>query len=107
MRNRILPIGLLAGGLWVAVAACDAAETTLDKAPAGGPEVEKAEEKPLVLQTTCPVMGGKINKNQYVDHDGKRVYFCCGGCPGTFKADPAKFIAKMEAEGIVLEKTPK
>ena len=58
-------------------------------------------------QEICPVMGGKIDKKVYADHAGERVYFCCGGCPGTFKADPAKFIAKMEAEGIVLEKTPK
>ncbi len=102
MRNRILPIGLLAGGLWVAVAACDAVETTLDKAPAGGPEVEKAEEKPLVLQTTCPVMGGKINKNQYVDHDGKRIYICCKGCEGQIKQDPAAFIKKLEDAGITV-----
>ena len=57
-------------------------------------------------QTTCPVMGGKINPAQYVDVNGKRIYVCCAGCTGPIKADPAKYIKKMEAEGIEIEKTP-
>ena len=55
-------------------------------------------------QTTCPVMGGKIDKTVYFDHAGKRVYFCCAGCPAQFKEDPEKYVKKMEDEGIVLEK---
>jgi len=57
-------------------------------------------------QTSCPVMGGAINKNIYVDHNGKRVYFCCKGCPETFRKEPDKYIKQMEAEGVVLEKAP-
>lgn len=58
-------------------------------------------------QTTCPVMGGKIDKTQYVDVNGKRIYTCCAGCVAKIKADPEKYIKKLEAEGVVLEKTPK
>jgi len=58
-------------------------------------------------QTTCPVMGGKINKAQYVDANGKRIYVCCKGCIAPLKADPEKFIKKMESEGITPDKTPK
>ena len=54
-------------------------------------------------QTTCPVMGGKINKDIYADHEGKRVYFCCDACVSPFKKDPAKYISKLEGEGVVLE----
>jgi YHS domain-containing protein len=57
-------------------------------------------------QETCPVMGGKINKSIYTDYDGKRVYFCCNACPEPFKKEPEKYIKKMEAEGVVLEKAP-
>ena len=57
-------------------------------------------------QATCPVMGGKIDKKIFADHEGKRVYFCCDGCPETFKKDPAKYIKKLEDAGVVLEKTP-
>ena len=57
-------------------------------------------------QTTCPIMGGKIDKTFYVDHDGKRVYFCCAGCIDPFKKEPAKHIKKLEDEGIELTKVP-
>jgi hypothetical protein len=63
-----------------------------------------AEGKP---QTTCPVMGGKINKAQYADVKGVRIYVCCKPCTTKVKADPAKFIKKMKAAGIELEKIPK
>ncbi len=46
-------------------------------------------------QTTCPVMGNPIDKNIFVEYQGKKVYFCCKACPDVFKADPAKYIAKL------------
>jgi YHS domain-containing protein len=67
-----------------------------------------AEKKEIPKkQTTCPVMGGKINKTQYADVKGKRIYVCCPGCIGKIKADPDKYIKQMEAKGIVIDKTPK
>jgi len=57
-------------------------------------------------QTTCPIMGGKIDKTVYADHDGKRVYFCCAGCIDPFKKEPAKHIKKLEGEGVELAKVP-
>ena len=57
-------------------------------------------------QTTCPVMGGTINKQYYSDYQGKRVYFCCPACIPEFKKDPSKYVKKLEDQGIVLEKTP-
>ncbi len=63
-------------------------------------------EKAPVPQTTCPVMGGPINKKHFADHDGKRVYFCCPACSKEFAKDPAKYIKKLEDEGISLESTP-
>jgi YHS domain-containing protein len=50
-------------------------------------------------QTTCPVMGGDINKEVYVDHEGKRIYFCCPACIPKFKEDPAKYLAKLKEMG--------
>ena len=58
-------------------------------------------------QKTCPVMGGKINKDIYADYEGKRVYFCCEACISTFKSDPAKYVKKLEAEGVTLETVSK
>ena len=50
-------------------------------------EDEKPEPK---SQVTCPVMGGKINKELFVDHDGKRVYLCCPGCQIAIEKEPTK-----------------
>lgn len=57
-------------------------------------------------QANCPVMGGAVNPKLYVDANGYRIYVCCGGCIAAVKADPAKYIDKMKAEGAELEKTP-
>jgi YHS domain-containing protein len=62
-----------------------------------------AEGKP---QTTCPVMGGKINKQLYVDTNGFRIYICCEGCIGAIKAEPQKYIDKLTADGVEIGKTP-
>jgi len=59
-----------------------------------------------VAQTTCPVMGGKINKKLYVDYKGKRIYVCCQGCINVIKADPEKYIIKLEKEGVKLQDIP-
>jgi YHS domain-containing protein len=59
----------------------------------------QGETKELAAQTTCPVMGGAINKSLYVDHDGKRIYVCCEACVGEVKKDPQKYINKLREMG--------
>ncbi len=62
------------------------------------------------LQATCPVMGDKIaclilDKDIYIDYEGKRIYFCSKSCLEKFKKDPGKFIKKMEDQGVVFEES--
>ena len=57
-------------------------------------------------QTNCPVMGGAINKDLYVDVEGKRIYVCCAGCIDPIKKDPQKYIMEMEKKGIMIEDAP-
>lgn len=93
-------------GLVVAVAfaaaGCDSEKQEVQKTQ--GTQLAPAQKS--TAQTTCPVMGGKINKEVYVDYEGKRVYFCCPGCETKFMEDPETYIKQMEAEGVVLEQTP-
>ena len=52
---------------------------------------------PAVPQGTCPVMGEVItSKEHYVDYRGKRIYFCCAGCPEEFNRDPEKYFQKLD-----------
>jgi len=71
-----------------------------------GPVVAEENTTTNNLQATCPVMGGKINKEVYTDYKGERVYFCCEGCISEFKKDPAKYMEKLENESMTLEKAP-
>ena len=73
------------------------------------PAAASAQEHPAdaqvsKIQTECPIMGGKINKDIFVDYEGKRVYFCCAGCEESFKKDAPKYIKQMEGKGITLTK---
>ena len=62
-----------------------------------------ADPKP---QTTCPVLGGNVNKHVYADYQGKRIYFCCLGCDKEFNKDPEKYMKKLQEEGVTLEPAP-
>jgi YHS domain-containing protein len=46
-------------------------------------------------QTMCPVTGDKIDKNVFVEYQGKKVYFCCADCKAKFEAEPEKYLSKL------------
>ena len=46
-------------------------------------------------QTLCPIMDAPINKDLFVEYEGKKVYFCCAGCEKLFKENPEKYLAKL------------
>lgn len=54
----------------------------------------------LKLQTQCPVMGGAIDTDYYVDVDGLRIYVCCPGCDRTILEEPQRYIDKMKDDGV-------
>ncbi len=70
---------------------------TLSVAGAGLAADPPAQAQP---QTTCPVLGNKINKDVYADYQGKRVYFCCSDCIGVFQKDPDKYLKKLSDQGV-------
>ena len=77
-------------------------------------KAEKAEDqvsfvygniaKGFTLQTVCPVSGKKLLPKHVVVHKGKKVYFCCPGCPGAFKKDPDAFTGKLPQFQVKEEK---
>lgn len=58
------------------------------------------------IQKLCPLTGQPVDKSQFVDYEGKRVYFCCAACKEPFLKDPAKYIQAMESAGVTLEPSP-
>ena len=87
-----------------------AAETTpaaeAVKAAAESPKSagERVKAATSLVQLTCPVMGGQIDKGIFFDYEGQRIYFCCSGCVETFKKDPEKYLKRLEEKGEALEK---
>ena len=100
----LMVVGLALAALIFFAAGCEKQQPTaqqVTQTPAGQAKVTAAATEPANVrtvaaeQTTCPVMGGAINKAIFVEYQGKKVYFCCGGCPDAFKANPEKYIAKL------------
>jgi YHS domain-containing protein len=60
----------------------------------------------MKMQTTCPVMGGKIDKAFFADYQGDRVYFCCEACVAKFNENPELYIKKLKDDGVTPDKTP-
>ena len=68
--------------------------TQVREAATGAPSAGEAE----IAQKLCPIMGGAIDKNIYVDYEGRRIYFCCQACVDTFQKDPKKYLDKLDAQ---------
>ncbi len=49
---------------------------------------------------TCPMSGKPALEDKVVDYKGKKVYFCCGGCPEAFETDPEKVIAQVRMQWL-------
>jgi len=45
----------------------------------------------------CPVMDEPVDGEHFVVYEGKRYGLCCPGCEKAFLADPAQYIAKLNA----------
>lgn len=70
--------------------------------------VSFAGEKTKVSCAVMPDHKVDIKKatkdKMFADYNGRRYFFCCGGCPGQFKKDPAKY---SKAESIPTPKKGK
>jgi Cu(I)/Ag(I) efflux system membrane fusion protein len=58
-------------------------------------QIKQKREDDTLEQKVCPVMGGKINKDVFIEYKGKKVYFCCPGCESQFLKNPQKYIDKL------------
>src|SRR5579862_7551198 len=69
------------------------AALVLATAALAGPPKNKPAATPTTIH--CAVMTGKVVNikdatahKMFADYKGNRYFFCCGGCPSAFKADP-------------------
>ncbi len=95
MVRAICVVGMLVAATLL-VTGCGEEEVSTTPVPTT--PAEKTVVEAEILQKTCPVMGLPIDKNIYVDYEGRRVYFCCQMCVDTFNKDPQKYLAIVDAE---------
>ncbi|MHC5036503.1 MAG: efflux RND transporter periplasmic adaptor subunit [Planctomycetota bacterium] len=98
-------VGVLADGYYPVLAGLQENDTVASE---GNLSLDSEEQIPFppeeappffIAQRHCPVMGGEIDKSQFMDFRGMRIYFCCAGCEKSFLEDPDKYLASLEALG--------
>lgn len=102
-KKVLLFAAIFVGVMGTSVFAADSMEAAVqDAAVAVADEVQAAVE---VGNKICPVGGEAIEagKSVQVEVDGKIYNLCCAMCEKDFKADPAKYISKLQeaGEGVV------
>lgn len=66
-------------------------------AVAGVASAQTKERTKAPTSIACAVTKEKLDvakatkDHMYADYKGKRYFFCCAGCPETFRKDPAKY----------------
>ena len=49
-----------------------------------------------IEQKMCPVLANMpIDRNIWVEYQGKKVYFCCADCKAKFQKEPEKYLSKL------------
>ena len=79
----------------VTLSGCKKEEPMTPPPPAAPNSPAASVSGDMIEQTTCPVMGGAIDKNVFVEYQGKKVYFCCAQCKGEFEKSPEKYLGKL------------
>ncbi len=92
MRSRVIRITKLLALIVLALAVVTV--VGCKKKTANEPSAQSQTGE--IEQMTCPVMAGNpIDKNVFVEYQGKKVYFCCNDCKAKFQADPEKYLDKL------------
>jgi YHS domain-containing protein len=92
----ICALGLLIG---IASTGCGKKESATTTLPATAAPSTQPVAADTGGQAICPVSGGKIDPKVFTEYQGKKVYFCCGGCIEPFKKDPEKYVKKLPQFG--------
>ncbi|REK23031.1 MAG: hypothetical protein DWQ42_16030 [Planctomycetota bacterium] len=56
--------------------------------------VALADSEPQLEGLKCPISKQAIDAEQFVEHNGGKVYFCCENCPGAFSKDNEDHVAR-------------
>lgn len=95
LRSVQSPVRVAVDGFQFAVADADSREKALADPAAAFAALAKNGEAAEPVSQACPVMGNRVNKNIYIQKDGRRVYICCKGCTKRVENNWAKTLDKL------------
>ena len=78
--------------------------------PGRGESGAVAADRPgEVVNTVCPVTGGKVNKDTpyKTEYKGKTIGFCAENCIAAFQADPEKYMTKIQPREECMVRCPR
>lgn len=64
-------------------------------------QLPAADQELALKQAVCPVSDehlGAMDKPQKISVEGRTVFLCCENCEKEIKADPKKYLAKLDAQ---------
>lgn len=65
------------------------------QSPEGPAATNEAKPYPLTICIVSNETLGSMGEPVVLVYEGQEVKFCCEGCVGDFKSDPAKHLAKL------------
>lgn len=94
-QSRATPAGALASKKQAPKLDVDLGDYAEARLAAAKKEVDERQPRNQPINTTCPVADKPIDSQHTVEHEGRRIAFCCAKCKAAFVAEPAKFLAKL------------
>lgn len=61
-------------------------------------EIAERAERQRPINDVCPVADKPVDPAHTIEHEGRRIGFCCGKCKAAFQKEPARFLAKLPAK---------
>lgn len=104
--RRVCELVLVLGLIGLCQMAVSCAQEQNDSDKVIRVEDKAAESKISIRQTTDALSGNPINRTVYVDHKGKRIYFCCANSKKDFLADPEAYLKVFRSQGVTLDDAP-
>lgn len=98
--KKYFTIMMIAVAGLIFVAGCDSGDNEMaESTPAQEQNTVSTTDGATLTNTICPVMGTAVDKNFFIEYEGKKVYFCCDGCDEMFLKEPEKYLAKLPQFG--------
>jgi mono/diheme cytochrome c family protein/YHS domain-containing protein len=73
----------------------DRGDYVAERLAAAEREIAEREARNKPVNDVCPVADKPIDAAHWVEHEGKRVAFCCAKCKAAFQKEPGKFVGKL------------